>query len=114
MLLGEEARWDIMIRFYSVLFYGQQRSAITFSFTDIIKTLGLRNSNGPFLKMRLDWWQAIGLIDYKSQKTKPPQFGEYYLYTIQRIEYSATRAVDEYVLAEQSAPALQAWNLIRG
>lgn len=113
MILGADASWDIMIRFYSVLLYAQARGVTSFTMTNIIQTLGIRNDNAPFLKMCLDWWQAIGLIDYRCQKVCHPCFGEYFIYTVQRLEYQATKAVDNYMLSEHSAPALQAWNLLQ-
>lgn len=96
MNLGDFVNWEMMIRFYSVLLYADARGVNQFTFSDITKTFGLRGTteDHTFLKMCLHWWSYLGLITFTSQQKHHEQFGNYTLYTIQRIENRPTRLTE--------------------
>lgn len=107
MMLGKNANWVIMIRFYSVLAYAFERNIKSFTTTDIIKTLGIGNNNSPFLRMCLQWWQQLGMISVSSKIIRSINFGDYSLYTIDRIETRPNSKVSEMLLSD--GPLTESW-----
>lgn len=84
--LGDNANWAKMIRIYSVLAYAWDLDVREFTRADIIHTLGLDDHDGPFIRMCLDWWRALDLIDYDVETKHSNLFGNYDYYVMRRLE----------------------------
>ncbi len=111
MALGKEANWVTMIRFYSVLAYAFERDVNTFTITDIIKTLGISNNAGAFLRMCLTWWQKLGMIEISSKIIHNITLGDYPLYTLNRIETRPNSEVSKMLLSD--GPVTESWQKLQ-
>lgn len=111
MALGKEANWVTMIRFYSVLAYAFERDITTFTITDIMKTLGISNNSGAFLRMYLVWWQKLGMIDLSSKIIYSPSLGDYPIYKLDRIETKPNSKISEMLLSY--GPVTESWQKLQ-
>lgn len=108
MKLGDDMNWVTMLRLYAILGYAERHYCCSFTVNDLIATLGIRESSGPFLRTAIDWFAAQGLIEITKELKYDKRYGTYYRYTLKSIELGTTQTVQE-LLEVQDGPITSEW-----
>ena len=110
MKLGDDVNWITMLRLYAVLGYALQHDCRKFTITDLIETLGIRNSSSTFLRIILEWFQTMGLVKFSREEIHDIRYGTYYRYTLTDVELNSTPVVRD-LLKDDTSSLTNEWRI---